>query len=595
MFKFKLSYVALAAALSSSFVYADPTTYTHLSGAKVIDIEKPNAAGVSHNMYREFNVDSNGVVLNNSASDLTHASLGNMAKNNNLTNGSASVILNEVTSNRASALNGFIEVAGQRADVVIANPNGISCSGCSFINTNKAVLTTGKVTFSDTGAIASYDVTGGKLSIDKNGMEATNSYAVLLADAIAINGAVNAKNAIVAAGNFTFDNGSGAVTSAGKAATARQYAYPEYSIDISNLGGIKANSITMVGNNLGFGVRNKGAIVANTSLSLTSYGSLTNEGSITSKGVITQIVSAGNFKNTGTISTTNTTLINSLGSLTNNGTVSTTRQLLASASGNIENTGTLSGGDALNVTTNGNLKTTNGSSLVTDKQLVVTAAGNIENGGTSIGTNTIMTFGGDVFNVTGNIYGYDNLLIQAKKNDSLTSGNIINSGYIFGDNTTVQTNGTLALQKNSELKGSSTLVTKSYQLKNEGYIGGHNINIENDVTSNYGAIVGRDNVSIKTYNDLYNEGEILSTTNMTLDTRNHGNITNRNHIGAGGTLTMSVNKVVNGGYRCGFLGWATCGKGTISTTNLVLNSSHKYASEMGGTQQFKSATINTIN
>ena len=70
---------------------------------------------------------------------------------------------------------------------------------------------------------------------------------------------------------------------------------------------------------------------------------------------------------------------------------------------------------------------------------------------------------------------------------------------------------------------------------------------------------------------------------------------NRSHIGAGGTLTMSVNKVVNGGYRCGFLGWATCGKGTISTTNLVLNSSHKYASEMGGTQQFKSATINTIN
>ena len=60
MFKFKLSYVVLAAALSSTFVYADPTTYTHLSGVKVIDIEKPNAAGVSHNMYREFNVDSKG-------------------------------------------------------------------------------------------------------------------------------------------------------------------------------------------------------------------------------------------------------------------------------------------------------------------------------------------------------------------------------------------------------------------------------------------------------------------------------------------------------------------------------------------------------
>ncbi|STW45879.1 filamentous hemagglutinin [Klebsiella pneumoniae] len=51
MFKFKASYVALAAVLTSSVVYADPTSYTHSSGATVIDIEKPNAAGVSHNLY----------------------------------------------------------------------------------------------------------------------------------------------------------------------------------------------------------------------------------------------------------------------------------------------------------------------------------------------------------------------------------------------------------------------------------------------------------------------------------------------------------------------------------------------------------------
>ena len=41
MFKFKVSYVALAAALSSSVVYADPSSYTHRSGANVIDIEAP--------------------------------------------------------------------------------------------------------------------------------------------------------------------------------------------------------------------------------------------------------------------------------------------------------------------------------------------------------------------------------------------------------------------------------------------------------------------------------------------------------------------------------------------------------------------------
>lgn len=108
MFKFKVSYVALAAALSSSVVYADPSSYTHRSGANVIDIEAPNAAGVSHNLYREFNVGPNGTILNNSASDVNHSTHGNIAKNNKLTNGSASVILNEVTSNKMSNLQGFM-------------------------------------------------------------------------------------------------------------------------------------------------------------------------------------------------------------------------------------------------------------------------------------------------------------------------------------------------------------------------------------------------------------------------------------------------------------------------------------------------------
>lgn len=236
MFKFKVSYVALAAALSSSVVYADPSSYTHRSGANVIDIEAPNAAGVSHNLYREFNVGPNGTILNNSASDVNHSTHGNIAKNNNLTNGSASVILNEVTSNKMSNLQGFIEVNGQKADVVIANPNGITCSGCSFINTNKAVLTTGQVNLSDTGAIDSYTVTQGKITIGDKGMDASTNYAALLADAIAINGSVTAANATLGAGNFTFDNKTGKIATLGKTATVMQMIFPEYSIDISNFG-----------------------------------------------------------------------------------------------------------------------------------------------------------------------------------------------------------------------------------------------------------------------------------------------------------------------------------------------------------------------
>ena len=55
---------------------------------------------------------------------------------------------------------------------------------------------------------------------------------------------------------------------------------PQYSIDVSSLGGITANSISMIGNNIGFGVRNNGSIISNSSLQLTSYGNLINKGTI---------------------------------------------------------------------------------------------------------------------------------------------------------------------------------------------------------------------------------------------------------------------------------------------------------------------------
>ncbi len=592
MFKFKFSYVALAAALSSSFVYADPIIYTHSSGAKIIDIEAPNSAGVSHNMYREFNVDSQGVVLNNSGSNLTHDRLGNIAKNNNLANGSASVILNEVTSNKSSALNGFIEVAGQKADVVIANPNGISCSGCSFINANKAVLTTGKVSLSDSGQIASYNVTGGKLTIDQNGLDATNSYAVLLADAITINGTVNAKNAMVGAGNFTFNNDTGAMTSAGKSATVMQMLFPEYSIDISHLGGIKANSITMVGNNLGFGVRNKGAIVANASLAMTSNGFLKNEGSITSNGFVTQIASAGNLDNTGTISTTNTTLVNSLATMSNEGTISSTRQLVANASEEFVNRGTMEGTTGLAVSSSGNVTTYYGSYLLSDGQLAVSALNNIDNGGSIRGNATSVSFGGNSFKVTGNLWGYSSLNVLSSQNTTIGSGTIFNSGRISGKDVTIQTNGTFNQEGNVITNGSLSI--KSGSLNNSYYISSPELNIESSYVKNLATIDGN-NVNINSSQGIHNEGEINAINDITLSAQNGSNITNYNKIQAGGVMTLNARQVINGGYRCGWFGIKNCGVGFIKADKFVLNSSHAYASNMGGNQQFKSAEINTIS
>lgn len=596
MFKFKASYVALAAVLTSSVVYADPTSYTHSSGATVIDIEKPNAAGVSHNLYRDFNVGANGTILNNSGDDVSHSTFGNIARNNNLTAGSASVTLNEVTSKNASSLKGFIEVNGQKADVVIANPNGITCSGCSFVNTNKAILTTGKVNMTDDGAIGSYTVTGGTLTIGENGMNAANGYAVLLADAIKINGKVQANNALVSAGNFTMDNSSGSVTSAGKKATLIQMTVnPQYSIDVSSLGGIEANSISMVGNNIGFGVRNKGSIISNGTLMLTSNGNLLNKGSITGKGLLSQVSTVTGITNDGSIAGAYYLMLSSGDYIVNTGSLSG-GQLIATANGNITNgdSGTMTGTSGLSLTSGGKIRNEEKASLLSNNQIAATAIGDFLNEGKISAKHTSLTFVGDSFKNTGNINSTGQTTIQSLTQDgSANTGEIYNLGNITGENINLQTNGTLAQSSSGRIEATNAITAHSYWLNQNGYMNAADITTDHGVVNNYGNITAK-NISITTYSDITNEGQISSTGDLTLNTKNKGAIYNYSTLSAGGNMTLTATKVVNGGKSCGILGLAKCGVGTLTADKLVLNSSQKYVSDMGGKQYFKSTEVNTV-
>lgn len=596
MFKFKASYVALAAVLTSSVVYADPTSYTHSSGATVIDIEKPNAAGVSHNLYRDFNVGANGTILNNSGDDVSHSTFGNIARNNNLTDGSASVILNEVTSKNASSLKGFIEVNGQKADVVIANPNGITCSGCSFVNTNKAILTTGKVNMTDDGAIGSYTVTGGTLTIGENGMNAANGYAVLFADAIKINGKVQANNALVSAGNFTMDNSSGSVTSAGKKATLiLMTVNPQYSIDVSSLGGIEANSISMVGNNIGFGVRNKGSIISNGTLMLTSNGNLLNKGSITGKGLLSQVSTVTGITNDGSIAGAYYLMLSSGDYIVNTGSLSG-GQLIATANGNITNgdSGTMTGTSGLSLTSGGKIRNEEKASLLSNNQIAATAIGDFLNEGKISAKHTSLTFVGDSFKNTGNINSTGQTTIQSLTQDgSANTGEIYNLGNITGENINLQTNGTLAQSSSGRIEATNAITAHSYWLNQNGYMNAADITTDHGVVNNYGNITAK-NISITTYSDITNEGQISSTGDLTLNTKNKGAIYNYSTLSAGGNMTLTATKVVNGGKSCGILGLAKCGVGTLTADKLVLNSSQKYVSDMGGKQYFKSTEVNTV-
>ena len=91
---------------------------------------------MSHNQFKDYNVGPNGVILNNGNGAMVNTQLGGIIVGNpNLKGGAANVILNEVNGGSPSQLRGYTEVAGQSAKVIVANPYGVTCSGCGFINT----------------------------------------------------------------------------------------------------------------------------------------------------------------------------------------------------------------------------------------------------------------------------------------------------------------------------------------------------------------------------------------------------------------------------------------------------------------------------
>jgi len=164
-----------------------PTVLAAPNSVPLVNIQTPSAAGVSRNTYRQFDVQQQGAILNNSRASV-QTQLGGWVQGNPwLATGSARVILNEVNSANPSLLHGYVEVAGQRAQVVIANPAGVSCDGCGFINANRATITTGTPIFNG-GNLEGYRVQGGTVTITGNGMDARAAdYTDLIARAVQIN------------------------------------------------------------------------------------------------------------------------------------------------------------------------------------------------------------------------------------------------------------------------------------------------------------------------------------------------------------------------------------------------------------------------
>lgn len=282
--------LALSSLMAISPIYANVVVNNNAAAAHKATVLKegnaanvwitaPSASGVSRNSYTQFDVNQNGVILNNSrgaaTSQITKTSI---AANPNLAKGAATTIVNEVVSTNPSLLQGNLEVLGSRANVVIANPTGITVNGGGFINANQVTLSTGVPGYNSDGSIKDHTVKQGAITINPDannrglGGNANNPVALeLLGRSIAINAPVNATTITAVTGANTIAADTGAF-----AATTGAGTVPTVAIDVAQIGGLYANSIYLHANDAGIGVNNAGIIKAKNNLVLNSNGKITN-------------------------------------------------------------------------------------------------------------------------------------------------------------------------------------------------------------------------------------------------------------------------------------------------------------------------------
>lgn len=282
------------------------------NGITLVNVAGPSAGGVSRNDYTNFNVPQNGVILNNSY-QMSNTKLGGYVPGNaNMMRGSANVIVNEVTSHNPTDMKGFIEVAGRKASVVVANPNGITVDGGGFINTDRAVLTTGKTEYDSKGNLNSYRVEQGRISINGNGLNAKEANALqILTEATNVNAGVWANTIETRTGKNTIDANTLNTQKIGDSSNV--------GLDVSAIGGMYANSITMKGTNTGLGVNVKGVVSSTQASSITSVGKIIVDGGVTSNGNTTLAGQSIAILNNGVVQGDVSTTVNSQETINNSG------------------------------------------------------------------------------------------------------------------------------------------------------------------------------------------------------------------------------------------------------------------------------------
>ncbi|WP_238349008.1 hemagglutinin repeat-containing protein [Pantoea vagans] len=592
-----IAFQPLLPAFSAAITPATPGTQVDAAGngVPVINIATPNASGLSHNQYQNYNVGQEGLILNNATDRLTQTQLGGLIQNNpNLKAGQeARAIINEVVGANRSQLQGYTEVAGKAANVMVANPYGITCNGCGFINTPNVTLTTGKPQLDAQGNLQSLEVTKGAISIEGKGLDGSQADAVsIIARATEINAGIHARDLNVTLGANRV-GADGSVTP-----IAGEGAAPSVAVDTGALGGMYANRIHLVSSENGVGVNlgnlnaRQGDMVLDAQGRLSINNSLTS-GTLTAKG--SSIALQGEHKAGGNVALTAQQDIaltgaklgsdaaldlNSQGQITLKGSSLTAGQTarLSSNSLDIDNSSSGSAADAMQLSATAQLQ--NSGQMTAGKKLDLQAA-QIVNSGSLISQ-------GDLQVRTSSLQQQGMLLAQG--NNSVVAGQLSNDGEISGSSLNIQSGainnggkllsrgdalitadsmqqrGTLSASKTNQLNVTGTL-------NNSGEVSGGSLNIysgsllnsgnllgsqQTDITSGIlqqdGTLSSQGKLQLKVADRLSNSGELsgnsLDITSGTLD--NSGKMISSgdalltaNRLNQDGTLSAQGNAAFN--------------------------------------------------
>ena len=494
-----------------------PLVQETASGIPLVNIAAPSAGGVSRNDYERFNVPEKGAILNNSYTLSKTELAGFVQGNANMAGGPAKIILNQVTSGHPTTMNGFLEVAGTKADVVIANPNGITVNGGGFINTGRAILTTGKPEYSRDNQWKDIRVSNdAMIVIDGKGLNGEKADAIeLYTRAAKILGQIKAETLQVTTGANVIDAKSGTV-----AAIEGSGVKPQVAIDAADLGAMNAGRIFFVLTEENIPAQLQSAIEAQ-DLVIDSKGNLYHTGIIHTKDGAT--IRAKDILNKGTIASGEHLSLTSEGTLANAKTIG--------AEGHAE----IHAGDVVNqsvIASEGHLAISSDRTITNENSRIL-ANGDVtlaaktwmdnQNGTIAAGGNLDVKTA-ELSNEQGNVTAYGNgLLSSARKLDNAEGHVAANQALNITSGEVVNTKGTLTAGQDEIVE------TKAIQLD--------------------GKLIAGRNLTVQTEADITNEhaedgfGSTKAGGELAISTK--GKLTNAKKLEADGKISLNADGINN--------------------------------------------------